>query len=802
MLFYSKQLSSTAILCRIVATALVALTAGSAWAQSGPRDRITGNISSQSRVSLAQGVHPLARAEFDQGAVDSNFRIGRATLQLKLSDAQQSDLTQLLEDVNNPLSQNYHHWLTPEQFGQRFGASPNDLAKIAAWLQSNGLTVEEVPPGATRIIFSGPASGVATAFGTEIHSYLVNGTSHFANAKAVTVPAALGSVVGGVRGLYNFPLKPRGAVRHVVAPQFTSTISNLHFLAPDDFATIYNLKGLYNSGIDGTGQSIAIAGQTDINLVDEKAFRAASGLAANDPQKILVGTSNPGIQTGDVDEANLDVEWSGAVAPKATIYYLFADPNKAGGVSDALQYAVDHNQAPVVSISYGECEASATSDGWATQLASLGQQANAQGQTILAPSGDTGAADCDTAPPATQGLAVDMPASLPYATGVGGTEFNEGTGIYWSASNNANNGSALSYIPEIAWNDSNSSGLSATGGGKSTLYSKPAWQSGTGVPSDSARDVPDVALSASANHDGYLVCSQGYCTNGFRYTDNTLTVFGGTSVGAPSFAGIVALINQKLGAEQGNINPGLYALAASSPSPFHKFNGHPITGNNQIACKSGSTNCPSSLALGYSDATGTGYDQITGLGSVDVSALLSAWGGAVTISPASSTQATTRGSSLTNVLTIASSGSYTIALTCQVSGLPTGTTCTLLPTSVTGSGTSTLTVTVPAAGAALRHAGSGWLALGANMGLGIMGVVICGLGRRRKLVRAQLFVVLGLCLVLAVAGVGLSCGGGSSSNTSTSNSNTSSSTSTTGTVTVMATSQGVSRSIPITVTVN
>jgi len=787
---YSKQLSSAAILCRIVAVALVGLTAGGGWAQGGPKDRIASTISGQSRVSLGQSVHPLARAEFDQGVVGSDFRIGRATLQLTLSDAQQSDLTQLLDEVNNPLSPNYHHWLKPEQFGQRFGASPSDLAKITAWLQSHGLTVEEVPAGATRIIFSGPASGVATAFGTEIHSYLVNGTSHFANAKAVTVPAELGGVVGGVRGLYNFRMKPRSVARRTLAPQFTSSITNLHFLAPDDFATIYNLKGLYNSGINGTGQSIAIAGQTDINLTDVEAFRAAAGLAANDPQKVLVGTSNPGVLTSDEDEANLDVEWSGAVAPKATIYYLFADPNKAGGVSDALQYAVDHNQAPVISISYGECEATATSDGWAKQLASLGQQANAQGQTIIAPSGDSGAADCDNgAAVAIHGLAVDMPASLPYVTGVGGTEFNEGTGIYWSASNNANNGSALQYIPEIAWNDSTSSGLSATGGGKSILYPKPAWQSGTGVPSDGMRDVPDVAFSASVSHDGYLICSQGSCTNGFRDSATYLNVIGGTSTGAPSFAGIVALLNQKMGAAQGNINSGLYGLASSSLSPFHDV----TSGNNSVTCRSNSTGCPGSLSIGYS--AGTGYDLATGLGSVDASALVSNWWGtSVTISPASSILTTTRGSSLTNVLTISSPGGYTIALTCQISGMPTGTTCGLSPTSLTGSGTSTLTVTVPATSAALRHPGSGWLVLGANVGFGIVGVVICGLGCRRKLARPYLSVVLGLCLVFAAAGVGLSCGGGSSS--------ASSKNTTTGTVTVVANSQGVSHSVPITVTVN
>jgi subtilase family serine protease len=792
--FIAKQLASPAKLGRAAAFALIALTAQLMLAQSGPQDRITAKIDNQARVSLGQGVHPLVQTATDEGQVSSDFQIERATLELKLSAAQQSDLTALLEQLNSPLSDKYHQWLTPEEFGKRFGASQNDIAKITAWLKSYGLTVQEVPAARTRIIFGGPASVMAAAFGTEIHAFQVNGESRYANTKAATVPAAMGSVVSGVHGLYNFRMKPRGAIRRVAAPKFTSSLSGNHYVAPEDFATIYDVTGLYNSSITGTGQKIAVVGQSNIYLTDVEAFRTASGLAANDPTLLLVpGSSNPGYlySSGDMGESSLDVEWSGAIAKSATIIFVYSTD-----VTTSLQYAVDNDVAPVISISYGECEASAKTDGWATQLTSLGQQANTQGQTILAASGDDGAADCDTTAPATGGLAVDMPASLPYVTGMGGTEFNEGTGTYWSSSNDSSNGSALSYIPEVAWNDSSGSDISASGGGASIIFSKPSWQTGTGVPSDGMRDVPDLAVSASADHDGYLVCVKGSCVNGYRDASSYLTVYGGTSVGAPTFAGIVALINQKMGASQGNVNPWLYALAASTSysSLFHDI----TSGNNDVTCRSGSTNCSSSLVLGYS--AGTGYDQATGLGSMDAAALAAAWGSAVTIAPASTSLSVSHGSSVTDVLTFNSPASYTITLSCSTSGLPTGTTCGLSSTTLTGSGTSTLTVTVPATSGALRPHRGGWQALGTSAGFVLAGGVFCGFGRRRKLVRRRAVLLLMLALALSVAGLSLACGGRNSSTSSSSSS--SSSSSTTGTVTVVATAGSVTRNLAITVTVN
>ncbi len=388
---------------------------------------------------------------------------------------------------------------------------------------------------------------------------------------------------------------------------------------------------LYNAGINGTGQKIAIAGQIEVNLSDIEAFRSQFNLPANDPQPVLVGSRNPGsnASSGDLAESDLDLEWSGAVAPNATIIFVYSTD-----VMTSLQYAIDEKLAPVVSVSYGSCEQETPASEY-NAFVQWGEQANAQGMTWFAASGDDGAADCaDSQNP---GLAVDLPGSVPEVTSVGGTEYMEGTGTYWSATNNANGASALSYIPEMTWNDSAEDGEpSASGGGASILFSKPSWQTGPGVPADNARHVPDVSLNASDDHDGHLV-----------YTSGSLQVYGGTSVSAPSFAGLTALLNQKLGSGGvGNINPNLYSLAQSNAGIFHDV----TTGNNivTVACSRRQTNC-AATPVGY--YAGVGYDQTTGLGSVDAYKLVMGWnGGTVTPPP---TTPVTNVTLLSNLSTVA-----------------------------------------------------------------------------------------------------------------------------------------------------
>jgi subtilase family serine protease len=432
------------------------------FTQSPGKDRIVRAIDDTSRVTLRGNIHPMVQPQYDQGPAEDSFKLGHVTLMFKPTQSQQAGLTALLDQLQNPSSPDFHKWLAPEQFASRFGLNQNDLEKIVTWLQAQGFTVTQRARGRNWVTFSGTAAQVRAAFHTEIHHYLVKGRTYYANASNPSLPSALAEVVLGFRSLDDYRLKPRSVVRTLnpsLKPNFTSSVSGKNFLAPADFATIYDVNGLYSSGIDGTGQSIAVMGQTDILMSDIEAFRRVSGLPANDPTVILIPDSpDPGISSGDITEASLDVEWSGAVATNAMIIYV--NSGTASGVLDSLQYTIDQNLAPIISISYGDCE----QDWGPSNLQSLGalaQQANSQGMTIVGASGDNGATDCDFSinpnvpvEIATHGLAVDAPASLPYVTGMGGTEFNEGSGTYWlPATTQDVSPSALSYVPEVVWND-------------------------------------------------------------------------------------------------------------------------------------------------------------------------------------------------------------------------------------------------------------------------------------------------------------------------------------------------------------
>ena len=590
---------------------LAAFASTNAFAQ---RNRITRTVNSLDRVQLRGNVSPRMHTDEDQGAVDPSLKLPAVTLVLEQTAEQSAALQQLLADQQNPSSPKYHRWLTPEEFADQFGASAADVAKIRAWVEDNGLTVTAVGRGRNYIAFQGNADQVQRLFGTEIHQFLVNGETHYANTADPQVPSAFQGVVRAVHGLNDFRFRPPSRARNVTErfpigalPRYNSS-SGSHYLAPADVATIYNLKALHDSGITGAGQRVVIVGQTQIRPADLAQFRSTFSMSANVPQTVLVpGTTDPGIVKGDIDEAALDIEWVSAVAPDVTTIYVYAPD-----VTDALQYAIDQNLAPVLSMSYGLCEQeSGQSD--AQTLQALARQAVAQGMTWFAASGDDGGADCGTASRFT-GAAVDLPAAVPEVTGVGGTTLTEGTGTYWNSSNSSGRGSAISYIPEAGWNDSITGSPASSGGGASLYFTKPSWQSGSGVPSDGARDVPDVAVSASPQHDGYMV-----------YSGGSLAIIGGTSAGAPSFAGIAVLINQYListGAQTsaglGNINPRLYSLAQSAPGIFHDV----TSGNNTVTSCTSRRNC-TSTPVGFS--AGVGYDQVTGLGSVDAYRLATSW---------------------------------------------------------------------------------------------------------------------------------------------------------------------------------
>lgn len=571
--------------------------------------RISGSIHDNEVVRLAGNTKPTLASAQDSGPMDSSQPLPEMAVHFTMSSQEQGDLEQLLRQQQTPGSAEYHHFLTPEEFGARFGPNSDDLAKVSSWLAAQGFSDIEPARSRTFIQFSGTVAQASSAFHTNIHRYLVDGESHFANSTDPEIPKALDGLLQSIGGLNDFRPTPR-AIRRP-QPNFTSSISGNHFLTPGDLAVINNIQPLYQSGLDGSGVKIAVVGQSDILLSDIRAFRAAAGLPAKDPTIVLVGT-DPGRKSGDETESDLDIEWAGAIAPNATVLFVTATD-----VSTSIRYVIDQNLASVLSISYGLCEAAVSRAQSRTDAAQYAQ-ANAQGITVVAASGDSGAAGCDTSYPARQGISVDLPAAYPNVTGVGGTRFNEGSGSYWNSSNSGSGASALSYIPEVAWNDSSASaGLSSGGGGASVYMSKPSWQTGTGVPNDGARDVPDIALPASPNHDGYLICSSGNCVNGFRNTDSSLFVIGGTSCGAPVFAGIAALLVQSQG-PQGNVNPNLYTLARRTSDVFHDV----IAGNNIVTCRVNSRSCTSG-SFGYS--AGPGYDQVTGLGSVDAYHLITEW---------------------------------------------------------------------------------------------------------------------------------------------------------------------------------
>ena len=718
-------------------------TAMSAQEQSqmaaAPRPLITQALD-ESRLTVLKGnTHPMARPEFDLGTAPATLPMERMLLVLKRSDAQESALRKLLDDQQDKNSPNYHKWLTPEQFGAQYGPTDADVQTITTWLQSHGFQVGTTK-GRTLLEFSGSASQVQEAFHTSIHKYVVNGEQHWANAGDPSIPAALAPAVAGVRSMNSFRPKPMSKLLgefsrdkdtgqiHPVEPVYTlptgcvedpsSNNPCFYGLSPYDFATIYNVQPLWTAGINGTGQTIAIVGETNINIQDVRDFRNLFGLPVNDPQIILNGP-DPGI-VGDEVESNLDLQWSGAVAPNATIKFVTsASTETTAGIDLSAAYIIENNLAPVMSESYGFCELGLGTAGNQFYNA-LWQQAAAQGITVFISSGDNGAAGCDNfnAPspaPALFGLQVSGFASTPYNVAVGGTDFNDflNPSAYWNASNNTHQASAKGYIPEIPWNSSctnpifgqigysqsaetncndpsiygsfgvplgGSGGVSActVNDGATTAsctggYAKPSWQTGTGVPNDGKRDIPDVSLFASSGFLGnfYIMC-EADITNGNSCSlapSYNFIAIGGTSASSPAFAGIMALVNQKTGERQGNANYILYKLAAQQTTVFHDI----TSGTIAMPCATGTPNCTTSVGghpfgvlSGYN--AGTKYDLATGLGTVDANALVTKWN-TVTLAPSVTTLSNVTPTTITHGQTV----NFTVSVVPKTgSGTPTG----------------------------------------------------------------------------------------------------------------------------------
>ena len=705
-------------------------------------------LAESARVSLSNTVLPKAKLATDLGAAPGDTALESLSLRFSMTSAQTAALDKLLAAQQNPSSPLYHQWLTPEQFASRFGLDAADIATVSNWLQGQGLKVTGVARGGTFVQFSGSVAQVEKAFGVTLHSVKLNGETHITNLTDPVLPASIANVTVGMTGLNDFRLKSRVKARKVPAkPDYNGGTNYGNLIAPGDFYTIYDLKPLLNAAtpINGSGITIGVMGQVDISSADVKSFRSAAGLTTtNLPTTKTYGT-DPGSPSSaclsnnppnncspsidDLYESTLDVEWAGATAPSASILFV----NGQDVFANAMTSAIDNDVAPLLTVSYGDCEVGFTAAGLA-QYNLLFKQANAQGQTVLGPAGDSGAADCDyNVTLAEGGLAVDFPASSPYVTAVGGTEFNENGGTYFGTTNGTNGDTALSYIPEQPWNETfiteNGTffGLNyggAGGGGVSQYFSKPSWQQGTGVPADASRDVPDVAFTAAADHDGYLVCVLSSCTNGFADSSGDYNIFGGTSVSTPSFAGILALLEQKVSPAKGlgNVNPNIYGLANSSyyGTVFHDV----TTGTNAVPCDLGSTDCATGYpnffaagaiacpanscngtttypAIGYN--AGVGYDLASGWGSIDVNNMVTDWLLAPPVGVSTSALNASNTTAATTTPNVASGASVTVTVTVAsamsgVTTAPTGTVQLLVDNVAEGAAVSLSggTATLPA----------------------------------------------------------------------------------------------------------
>ncbi len=659
-------LFSVAILL-VVLAALVVAPVVVAQAESGANGwpRIVQGISDADRVALAGNTHPEARPGNDRGAVANSFAMEHMLLQLKRSPEQEVALQRFLDELQSKGSANFHHWISAQEFGERFGLAKSDLQAVTGWLQSHGFRVNVVYPSGMLIDFSGTAAQVRKAFRTEVHYLDVKGERHVGNMSDPQIPAALAPVVAGIVSLHDF--RPH-TMHHLRKANNLFTFNDFfgstnYAVVPADLAKIYNLNSLFSSGISGQGQTIVLIEDTDVfSASDWSTFRQTFGLTSYSsgsftqvhppapPSQPGNNCVAPGVIAPNDAEAILDAEWASASAPSAAIEMAAcADTSSTFGGLIAIQNLINAGALPpsIMSISYGQCE---TVNGSAANAAynSAYQQAVAEGVSVFVAAGDSGAAGCDnSAAEATHGIAVNAFASTPNNVAVGGTDFSDtfsGTNTtYWNSSNTSAFGSAISYVPEIPWNDSCASALVsayegysptygstslcndpiigsllmstvAGGGGPSQCASgapttagvvsgscagwpKPAWQSVLGNPNDGVRDTPDVSLFAA---DGlwshfYVFCWSDAAHGGAACgaDPSAWSGAGGTSFASPIMAGIQALINQKAGGPQGNPAPVYYQLAAAEYG----------SGGNS-ACNSDNGNAVGSSCIFYDVTSG------------------------------------------------------------------------------------------------------------------------------------------------------------------------------------------------------
>jgi len=612
-----------------------------ASAQANHQPLITAKVDNAVSVTLGGNTRPEATAANDLGLVDDSMALNGLQLVMQRSPENEQAFNDYIADLHNPKSASFHKWLTNAQIGTMFGPASDDINSVTDWLRSEGFSIDSVSPDKMVIAFSGDAGMVRTAFHAPLHNLKVNGKAHFANVNDPEMPAALAPVVKGVASLHNFMphslAKPRTASTvRAMAKGDGADGAGFNFISPADIATIYDFNPLYKDGITGKGQTIVLIEDSDqFSLGDWQIFRKVMGLSRTYPFGTLTASNptgsntctDPGVNSDDA-EAALDIEWSSAAAPNASIISAACKDTTQFGGFLALQNILEGANPPtIVSISFGEAEAKL---GAADNLfiSNLYQTAVAEGVSVFVSSGDEGAdsADADEAN-ATHGIGVSGFTSTPFNISVGGTDFGnvplKSPGTYFSTTNLPNFQTALSYIPEIPWNDSCAGSLlasfigselgtnlptsgtgslcnnlvnifgtegtefettaSGSGGpsgcatgaastrsvvsGTCAGYAKPSWQSLLGVPNDGVRDIPDVSLMASNGFwvAFYAACISDPVTGAGPCSEDPTTWagFGGTSISSPIWAGIQALVNQSTEQSWGNSNTVLYGLAAT-----------------------------------------------------------------------------------------------------------------------------------------------------------------------------------------------------------------------------------------------
>lgn len=524
-------------------------------------------VGSQPMVAMLDNVNPAVANSTRMGDMPSDATMSLA-VSLKLHN--EAGLQQFLAQVSDPQSPQYQQYLTPAEFAQRYGPTQDDVTAVTNYLTAQGLTVQDVSDNRQVVDVSGPVSEIDKAFATHMGMYQQQGRQFYANDAAPTMPSDVAGVVQGISGLDNH------AVRHSYAmptgghhshggqnsqsnntPQATQPATT--GLTPTQLRTAYDTTALGT----GSGKTVALWEFDGFQANDIASYDTQFGLTSTAPQTVSVDNANFNQQPGQGEpEVELDIELVQAMAPGANTL-VYEAPNSDQGQIDMANAIVSQDKVAVTSISWGACEAAST-PATITSTDNALQQGAAEGISFYAASGDFGSDDCRNG-----GVGVDFPASDPNVTGTGGTTLTLGA-------NNA-------YGSETAW--------SGSGGGFSTVFPAPAYQTKTG----GKRGVPDVALDANPA-TGYAI-----------FTAGQWEVFGGTSCAAPMWSGLTALYDAKAAANLGNGNAKFYSIAAGAngATAFHDI----TSGSNGAF-----TAAP-------------GYDEVTGLGSYDGAGLASALGG-------------------------------------------------------------------------------------------------------------------------------------------------------------------------------